>query len=575
MIRYRCPHCALLTAAHERRVGQASVCKACLKAHQIPMDSALWLTETGEPLHPSAPAAESVTAPAAEREVVHEPQVSVPEPVMEPAPTQPGAIEPEPTLPKAVREPDPVPELVSKLPPVSEPIPEPPAVRAVETRRDEEPEPAFRPARVVPVPAPAALAPEPEEEYEKPSVATLTPPPQQALPIAVTPLPRVRTTPVPQTTNTPQPRHVEPVQLQTQADIAAALTSALTARMKPRAAPRRDLRPSTAIWMLLTGVGVAFFLVSLFSGSNYQWIVLGAGALQIILGYAWIVRLTHLRESRRGLLCAIPIITPYYLTQHKYARLRPLRFVLTGAALVALAFAVPSLMGLTRPLAPKAEPKAPPPDLSTQSKLAQLRAYRARSEYDGLVKTLAVLVKTDPIRSADAHDRAELAAELEGLCKHEDRAVRLEAMSALVSWDLDPNAAKARRVCLDAVRSSSEDERVRALFLLPRWKDAETARAAQSLISRPGRQTNQAKKSLEEIGGTHAETAAIALLKRADDLTVRLVAIDVLVKVGSTAAADELERFALTTDDLGARNGATAAARQIRERLLPAPMNTP
>ena len=39
----------------------------------------------------------------------------------------------------------------------------------------------------------------------------------------------------------------EPVQLQTQADIAVALTAALTQRMKPRAQPRRDLRPSTAV----------------------------------------------------------------------------------------------------------------------------------------------------------------------------------------------------------------------------------------------------------------------------------------------------------------------------------------
>ncbi len=62
MIRYRCPHCAALTLAHERRVGQSSVCKACLKSHPIPSDTALWLTETGE-LAPATPAALAASAP--------------------------------------------------------------------------------------------------------------------------------------------------------------------------------------------------------------------------------------------------------------------------------------------------------------------------------------------------------------------------------------------------------------------------------------------------------------------------------------------------------------------------------
>ena len=57
MIRYRCPNCAALIVAHERRAGQSSVCKACVKPHPIPADPSLWLTESGEPLHPPAVAA--------------------------------------------------------------------------------------------------------------------------------------------------------------------------------------------------------------------------------------------------------------------------------------------------------------------------------------------------------------------------------------------------------------------------------------------------------------------------------------------------------------------------------------
>ncbi|HEY1191777.1 MAG TPA: HEAT repeat domain-containing protein [Gemmata sp.] len=376
--------------------------------------------------------------------------------------------------------------------------------------------------------------------------------------------------PLARASDTPAPRYAEPVQLQTQADIAAALTAAITSRMKPPAAPRRDLRPSTAVWMLLTGLGVAFVLVSLFGGLDYRWTGLAVGVVQIVIGYAWIVRLTHLRDPKRGLLCAVPFITPFYLSQPKYAKLRPLRFVLTGAALAGLAVAAPALASLTRPLVQPSAPKAPPPDITTQSKLVQVRAYRERREHDNLTKVLEVLVKTDPIRSADARDRAELAAELEGLCKHEDRLVRLEAMAAFVRWEPDPNAAKARQVCLEAIRSSSGDERLRALVLLPRWKDADCARAVQSLIGRPGRQTNQAKAALEEIGGAPAEQAALALLNRAEDQATRLIAVDILAKVGGPSAADELTRYAQASDDLPVRSSALLAVNVIRARTRPA-----
>src|SRR6266545_5897110 len=76
MIRYRCPHCAALTVAHERRAGQSSVCKTCLKPHSIPADKSLWLNELGEPLSAPAPVPEPVSSPA---------------PASEVAPTQPVA----------------------------------------------------------------------------------------------------------------------------------------------------------------------------------------------------------------------------------------------------------------------------------------------------------------------------------------------------------------------------------------------------------------------------------------------------------------------------------------------------
>ncbi len=344
-----------------------------------------------------------------------------------------------------------------------------------------------------------------------------------------------------------------------------ALTAALTSRMKPPPAPRRDLRPSTAVWMLLTGVGVAFVLVALFSDLNYRWAALSVGAAQVVFGYAWIVRLTYLRNPVRGVVCATPPATFYYLAQHKYARFRPLRFVLTGSVLVGLAGTAPRLAELARPLVTTNETKTTPPDLASQSKLAQLRALRDQRAYADLVRLIEVLAKSDPIRSADAGDRAELAAELEALCGHELTHVRIEAMTAFTKWDPAPNAAAARAVCLAAVRSPTQEERIRALRLLPRWKDAESARAVQSLLGRAGPETNQARESLEEIGGAPAEQAALALLKR-DDLATRLIAIGVLEKVGGAEAAKELHTYAMATDDSLARTRALAAAAAIEAR---------
>src|SRR5207249_1478285 len=134
--------------------------------------------------------------------------------------------------------------------------------------------------------------------------------------------------------------------------------------------------------------------------------------------------------------------------------------------------------------------------------------YRDRKAYDPLMGVLDVLSKSDPLLSADAKDRAELAAELKGLCQHVDVGVRTRAMSAYVRWE----PAGAREVCLAAVRSQSYDERKRALELLSQWRDDGSARAVQSLIGRPGTvETNEAKAALERIGGPPAEQAAWAL----------------------------------------------------------------
>jgi hypothetical protein len=379
----------------------------------------------------------------------------------------------------------------------------------------------------------------------------------------------VAAVPVPVSPAPPEPGRAEPVQLQTQAEIAAALTAALASRMKPPPAPRRDLRPSTAAWFLLTGGALALILATLLGSVDLLLPALVLGGAQVLIGYAWIVMLTHKPGSRRGVLCAIPPLTLYYLTRYKYAKLRPLRFVATGAAIIGLCLAASPLLSEARALMKRPDAPAPQPDSVPKSELGQLRAFHEQRSYDALIQTLELLAKTDPLLSEDAKDRAAIAAELKALCQHQLTDVRVQAMAAYARWDPDG----ARAVCLLAVRSSAHEERRMALRLLPQWKDAESARAVQALIGRPGTvETNQAKAALEEIGGPPAEQAAIALLNRAEDQATKLTALSILEKVGGVETAASLRTYALAADDPAVQRRAESASAAIEARLrAPAP----
>lgn len=431
-------------------------------------------------------------------------------------------------------------------------------------------EPEAEPVRVTVLPRGSEPEHEPERVPDAPAaVAVATPPPA----------PRARPLPVPAATPAPRPapgpsaneRYGEPVQLQTQADITAALTAALSSRMKPRARERRDLRPSTALWLLLTGAGVALALVALFWDTDYRTGVFAVAAAQALAGYAWIVRLTAARATARGWACAVPPLTFAYLAQYKYAKLRPLRFVVTGAALALVGLAVPVLAPHLHGAFAKSEgpPPAEPPRPEARTRLAQLKVYREARSYDALLKLLEDLAKSDPYHSADRDDGPAVAAELKGLCDHQLTDVKVRAMAAYARW----NPPAARAVCLAAVRSSSSEEREWALRLLPQWKDNEVARAVQGLIGRPGTsESNRAKAALEEIGGPPAEQAALVLLNRAEDQSTKLTALVVLEKVGGAETVRKLRPYAAATDDPAVRNRALVTVDAIEARAkVPAP----
>jgi hypothetical protein len=350
-------------------------------------------------------------------------------------------------------------------------------------------------------------------------------------------------------------------------DIAVDLTSALAMRMKPPPKPPRDLKPSTAAWILTTGIAVALFAATLLSSNNFTQTVFVIGAAQIIAGYAWVTMLAFRRDLQRGIACALPPITFYYLTNWKYAKYRPLRFVISGAAVLGLALLAPLAQSRTRSWVGVSDaPPAivAPPEIAHQSKLIQLRYYRDQRQYDALIALLRTLARTDSMYSEESKNRIDIATDLRALCKHTDSGVKIEALAAYAAW----GGPDARELCLEASRSPNREERLMALRLLPRWKDEDVARRIAEMIGRAGTETSAAQDALITLGGSVAERATIPLLRK-DDQGIRLTAIEILgnEKVGGADAIAALKEVVRITPDPGTRLPAEAKIVQIQERL--------
>src|SRR5262249_50761429 len=140
-------------------------------------------------------------------------------------------------------------------------------------------------------------------------------------------------------------REDKPLRLRSQADIAAELTTALTTRMKPPPRPPRDIRPSTAVWLLATGIAVALLILALLTSNAFLPAVaclpgaVGIGRGEVGIGCGWVAWIAGQRDWRRGLLAILPPANVWFLTRRRYAKYRPLWFVITGALLLAAAFA--------------------------------------------------------------------------------------------------------------------------------------------------------------------------------------------------------------------------------------------
>ncbi|MBX9583576.1 MAG: hypothetical protein K2X87_25015, partial [Gemmataceae bacterium] len=337
----------------------------------------------------------------------------------------------------------------------------------------------------------------------------------------------------------------------------------LAGRLRPSPRPGGDLRPATALWLLLVGAGAVLLGLTLCTPADLAGpaVYLGAGLVEV--GYLWAVWRAFRRRPIDGLACAVPPLTFGYLLRRKYGDAQPLRFVAAGAVLAGLGWVAPAAAPITRGWVGAGDARPAVSDPPKPPSVAErLREYAARRADDRLAELLRELTRTDP---ATAPDRAEVTAEIERLYRHPAAEVRAQAMAADVAW----GGVAARARVLAAVGGADRDDRLAALRLLPHWKDDEAARAAAGRVGKGNVEGSVARQVLIEIGGPAAERAALPLLK-ADEQGVRLAAIDLLAdergRVGGPAAAAELTALAETSPDPGTRLAAAAAAERMGGR---------
>jgi hypothetical protein len=531
MFRYRCPHCRQVLMALEMRAGKTTICPKCSRALTIPADRSEWLNERGEPL-PASPTVVISTAPPEVRDTLDDeddPDADVLGAigVEIPVPTDPTSLNLnfDPTAPKSVA--------------ARDPRPTPPPTPAFYRSIPQEPEAHAAPAAEVPAPA-ATLAP------PRPPAAVARPSPRE----------------------TPErpPLDPPPIRLRTRTDATADPIALLLRRAGQRPRPYRDLKPSTAVWLLATGAAAALLLATLLTTNDFARAAAYLGAAQVLGGYAWVVALAFRRGRQSGLLCALPPVTLWCLTGRRYARYRPLRFVVTGVVLIALAGSAGLATPHTRDWvgAAPSPPPAPEADVARQPVPVRLRHYRDHRDLHALTELVQALARPDPPDADGAGNKPEIAAELKALCAHPDVRVKVEAMAAYARWGGDD----ARAVCLAATRSPDRDERTAALRLLAGWRDAEVARAVADRVSRPGEpETEAAIRTLEAIGPP-AERAIFPLLRSKDQVT-RLTAIELLrhENVGGSDSVAELRALANLSDDPATRRKADTTARTIQDRL--------
>lgn len=380
------------------------------------------------------------------------------------------------------------------------------------------------------------------EDTEEPELSAFTPPqpwhaPASAPPVAATPAP----TPLPSLRRTPGiPRASDSGMVNFSptgndaVDLAAELVGSLTMRMKPPPEPELDLAPATAAWLGGTGLGVSIWVAAVTLQPGWLAFVYLLGGLMAAAGVGLAVHRAGRIDWRRGALALVPPVTLWRLCQPGQGGDHgPLRFVVSGVALAALAAAGPALADALRPSiaaiqkldeAEEAGDAAPP-------KRSRLLGKSPDAQLDALVELArprSRLLLSDEQRAEALSEVCELAA------KSPRGEVRSQALRTLSAWP----GAPARDLVLAALRSDDYSERRTGLELAARYPDAGIAQALAARLSNRNDES-AARAALVQFPASAVDPAVTPLLRQ-DDWLLAMTAADILGQCGGEAGRQEL-----------------------------------
>lgn len=347
-------------------------------------------------------------------------------------------------------------------------------------------------------------------------------------------------------------------------DIAADLTAALTMRMKPPPEPPSDLRLSTGMWIILTAIAISLWLFCMMANmlDPLKYVALIA-IFELFVGYFWIAYLAGHRNTLRGLTTLLP---PVWICRaiesNPYQGYRPLRFVLTGLALLLL-FVVGPQMQPSIYAAIGMDAEAPAAAKETKrtlvSRLTDAERDTPRDNENGMLinelKSLSGM--TEKQLQDAASEKAELLGKFRSHFNHINSEVRELALTNFVKWAGDDVNAET----LKAISSDNEIERHDAIKIASKWKDASVAKAVAARMTVKDDRT-EVKSTLLAIGGTVAEEAVLPYL-RSENFDVLTITHDVLQVHGGEKALAEL----LKTTNVTARDSTRKTIVAIQKRL--------
>jgi len=343
-------------------------------------------------------------------------------------------------------------------------------------------------------------------------------------------------------------------------DIAADLTAALTMRMKPPPEPPSDLRLSTGMWIILTAIAISLWMFCMMANmlDPLKYVAIIA-IFELLVGYFWIAYLAGHRNTLRGLTTLLP---PVWICRavesNPYQGYRPLRFVLTGLALLLLFVAGPRMQpSIYAAIGMDAEAPSAAREIKP-TLLSRLTDTERDNDANRLIKVMKSLSEPSEQQLQDAAgEKTELLENFRSHFNHTNIEVRELALANFVKWA--GNDVKAETI--KAISSDNDIERHDAIRIAALLKEAAVAKAVAARITVKDDRT-EVKVTLLAIGGTAAEDAVLPYL-RSENYDVLAITFEVLKVHGGEKALAEL----LKTTNKTARDSIPETIVVIQKRL--------